>query len=232
VIATTVALVGTDTGVGKTLVAEALLVGLQQRGIDAVGFKPIETGLFSKEALERSDGLRFARASRLPLEACLGQSFPQPAAPLVAARSAATPVDVPKLRRAFSRLVDEHDVVLVEGAGGLLVPIAEGLLWADVLSDWNLPALIVARLELGTINHTLLTLNELRRRNIPVLGLVLNATSPPTSEADQTSVVLSDIGNIVIFCVLDHGPLSVKEVAARLLASPLGAWFTSRYRSG
>jgi dethiobiotin synthetase len=230
--ASLLALVGTDTGVGKTLVAESLLLGLRQLGIDAVGFKPVETGLSSIEDHDRSDGQRLARASRLPMDACLGQSFPLPAAPLVASRIAATPVSVPTLRQALSRLADEHACVIVEGAGGLLVPFAEGVLWADVLSEWTLPAVIVARLGLGTINHTLLTANELHRRHIPLLGVILNATTPATAESCQTERVLREFGGFVVFSTINHGPPPVAEIAERLLASSLGSWFTSRCRSG
>lgn len=226
------AVVGTDTGVGKTLVTEALLLGLRQRGLAAVGWKPVETGLPEGPVDPASDGARLARASGLPVDRCLGQAFTLPAAPLVAARSSNKTVDIDRLGHDLDALRQEHPLVLVEGAGGLCVPFGEGRLWADVLQTWALPALVVGRLGLGTINHTLLTVSELRRRGIEVLGAVLSATTPPTAETAWTPALVEAFGSLEVFATVPHGPPPVAEIADLLLGSRFGDRLTSRGRTG
>jgi dethiobiotin synthetase len=218
------AVVGTDTGVGKTTVTEALLLGLRERGLAAAGWKPVETGVPEGPVDPASDGARLARASGFPVDRCLGAAFPLPAAPLAAARSAGISLNIEVLNRGLDSLRQECALVLVEGAGGLCVPFAEGLLWADVLERWSLPTLVVGRLGLGTINHTLLTVAELRRRRLPVLGVVLCATAPATAEAELTPALLEEFGALEVLGVVPHGPPPAAEIASLLLASSLGDW--------
>src|SRR5262249_34231968 len=139
---------GTDTGVGKTFVSAGILHSLRRRGVRVAALKPAETGCDPEPA----DGALLARAAG----ACpVPFTYRLPVAPAVAARVEGNPFTLAPVRAAFDAL--DADFCLVEGAGGLLVPFADDLLAADVAAALALPVLVVARASLGTINHTVLT---------------------------------------------------------------------------
>ncbi|MDJ0849741.1 MAG: dethiobiotin synthase [Myxococcota bacterium] len=164
---------GTDTGVGKTQVACALVRGLRQRDIDVGVIKPIETGVGEEGPLDALALLEVA-GSGDPLEDVCPQRFALPAAPTVAAAHEKREVDLGAVQRAFRRIQARHECVIAEGAGGLLVPAAPGVSMADLARLLELPVLVVARAALGTINHTLLTLEVAVARGLPVLGVVIS----------------------------------------------------------
>ncbi len=172
---------GTDTGVGKTLVTSALVRCLSQRGIDVGVMKPIETGV-SRSAKAQSDGARLRRAAGghdSMAEVC-PYVFRLPVAPLSAARAEGTTVRVATIIRAFRALRQKHALVVVEGVGGVHVPIMSSLNVSDLIYRMKLPAIVVGQSGLGGINHALLTLQALRRRKIPIVALVLISTSTAT----------------------------------------------------
>jgi dethiobiotin synthase len=146
---------GTDTGVGKTLVACTVARALRERGIDLGVMKPIETGVGSDGPLD-AIALRAAAGAEDALDLVCPQQFALPAAPTVAAAHEGREVDLVMLDAAWAVLAARHDSMLVEGAGGLLVPAAAGVTMADLAERFGLPLLIAARGSLGTINHTLL----------------------------------------------------------------------------
>jgi len=158
---------GTDTGVGKTVIS-ALLV----RGLGARYWKPIQAGLPPLSA-EPSDSRRVQTLSGCPVSAILPEAYglQHPASPHWAAEQEGI---VLERQRLWPPEEEEHKALVVELAGGLMVPVTPHLLQIDVMGEWALPVVLVARAGLGTINHTLLSLEALRRRRIPVLGLVLN----------------------------------------------------------
>lgn len=169
----------TDTGVGKTLVTSALVVCLVQRGIDVGVMKPIETGV-PRSPVAQSDGaqLRKAAGSHDPMAEVCPYVFRLPVAPLSAARAEGTTVQMATIIRTFRALREKHDLVTVEGVGGVLVPIAYSLNISDLIYRMKLPVIVVGRTGLGGINHALLTLHALRRRKIPIMALVLNQCQP------------------------------------------------------
>lgn len=158
---------GTDTGVGKTVVS-ALLV----RGLGARYWKPIQAGLPPLSS-EPSDSRRVQTLSGCANSAIVPEAYglQHPASPHWAAEREGI---VLERQRLWPPEEEEHKALVVELAGGLLVPVTPHLLQIDVMGEWALPVVLVARAGLGTINHTLLSLEALRRRRIPVLGLVLN----------------------------------------------------------
>lgn len=169
----------TDTGVGKTLVASALVTRLIQRGIDVGVMKPIETGV-SRATKARSDGVRLRRAAGTQdslAEVC-PYVFRLPVAPLSAARAERTTVRISTITRVFRALSQKHAFMVVEGVGGLYVPITSSLDVSDLIYQVKLPAIVVGQSGLGGINHALLTLHALRRRKIPIVALVLNQCRP------------------------------------------------------
>lgn len=178
---------GTDTGVGKTVVACALARALTQRGFDAGVMKPIETGVGEEGPLD-AQALRSAAAASEPLEEICPQTFALPAAPTVAAASEGRSVEMEPIRGAFARLREQHEWLVVEGAGGLLVPAAAGLSMADLCREFDLPLLIAARAALGTINHTLLTLEAAEARSLPLAGVVISHSAGRISDADRANL--------------------------------------------
>jgi dethiobiotin synthetase len=167
----------TDTGIGKTEVACALLRAARAAGLDAVGMKPAQSGAAEGEP---SDAERLLAASGgvEPLDAICPYTLRAPLAPAVAARLEGVEISVPRILDGARALAARHAAVLVEGAGGLLVPLAERATYADLAVALGLPVLVVARAGLGTVNHTALTVEALRRRGLAIAGIVLNRTAP------------------------------------------------------
>ena len=158
---------GTDTGVGKTMIS-ALLV----RALAARYWKPVQAGLPPLSA-EPGDSQQVQSLSGCPSSAIVPEAYglQHPASPHWAAQQEGITLE---RQRLWPPEDEEDKALVVELAGGLLVPITRDLLQIDVMAEWALPVVLVARAGLGTINHTLLSLEALRRRRIPVLGLVLN----------------------------------------------------------
>jgi dethiobiotin synthetase len=173
----------TDTGVGKTEVACALIAEARARGLDAVGMKPAQSGVVPGEASD-AERLREASGAVEPLDAVCPYAFAAPLAPAVAARVEGKEVSFARILAVARALAERHAAVVVEGAGGLLVPLTERETFADLAVALALPVLVVARAGLGTVNHTALTVEALRRRGLAIAALVLNRTAP----ADDPSV--------------------------------------------
>jgi dethiobiotin synthetase len=163
-----VVVTGTDTGVGKTIVAAAVGAAAGVRGLTVAYCKPAQTGLVAGEESDVKAVLRL-----FPVDGSRVLAYyPDPLAPWTAARVAgADPVEFDEVADVASTLATEHDLVLVEGAGGLLVPMGPGPLggWtlADLAVRLDAPAVVVVRAGLGTLNHTALTLEALARRGVP-----------------------------------------------------------------
>ncbi len=168
---------GTDTGVGKTVVAAGLAGALNANGINAGVMKPVATGAVWNKGRLLSDDVRFLlnaiNANDDP-ELVSPISIEMPAAPFTAQLIDKIRIDISKISQAFLKLSSQYDFLVVEGIGGLLVPIRADYSVADMISDLNLPCIIVARPDIGTINHSLLTINEARNRGIDVKGFIIN----------------------------------------------------------
>ncbi len=178
---------GTDTGVGKTVAACTLVRALRAAGHRVGVMKPIETGVEATGPLDAM-ALREAAAVDDPLDRICPQQFALPAAPTVAAEDEGRSVDLGRVRAAFAELRERHPVMVVEGAGGLLVPAAAGCSMADLAGEFGLPLVLVARGALGTISHTLLTLEALAARALPVAGVILSHPGGPLSRADSLNL--------------------------------------------
>jgi dethiobiotin synthetase len=169
--------VGTDTGVGKTEVTCALVANARAEGRDVVALKPAQSGVTAGEPSD-AERLHAACDAAEPLEALCPYSFAAPLAPAVAARVAGAAISFARIVEAARALAARHEAVLVEGAGGLLVPLTERETYADLAVALDLPVLLVARAGLGTVNHTALTIEALERRGLAIAGVVLNRTAP------------------------------------------------------
>lgn len=167
---------GTNTGVGKTFVASALATVLRRGGLNVGVMKPIETGLDSLESGHKSDAVRLADAARVedaPDLIC-PYRLRMPLAPMVAAELEETNISLETILAAARILARRHDLLIVEGAGGLAVPINEELNMAGLAKALKLPILVIATAGLGTINDTVLTVEYARRRGLSILGVVIN----------------------------------------------------------
>ena len=161
---------GTDTDVGKTLVSAWLLTQL-----DGSYWKPIQAG-----TVPTTDSATVQRLAELPVSRVLPEAYllPEPMAPHEAARRANIALDMEKLK------LPPHDgLVVVEGAGGLMVPIASGAYMIDLADSLDLPIILVARSTLGPLNHTLLSLEAIRRRGLPLAGVVISGPESPHNRA-------------------------------------------------
>jgi dethiobiotin synthetase len=166
---------GTGTAVGKTVLSAALAKALSRGGIDVGVMKPIETGV-SRGALTDSDAarLRVAANSADTLDEIRPYAFRKPVAPLTAARFENKQVVVSSLIRAYYHLQSRHEFMLVEGIGGVRVPIAPSADVLALIARMKASVVVVAKVGLGEVNHALLTLEALRANKIPIVALVLN----------------------------------------------------------
>ncbi|MBI2195330.1 MAG: dethiobiotin synthase [Planctomycetes bacterium] len=180
----------TDTGVGKTVVCAGILDALARRGVRAGFMKPVASGTAVGEHGRYSADARFlARAAGLQSEGPEHNPlcFEKPLSPLAASEQEGRVVDLSPVWSAWERLRARHPFMLVEGIGGVLVPITQRYFVLDLMKDFGLPALVVARAGLGTINHTLLTLEAIRSRGIPVRGVVLNSAQRASDASAATN---------------------------------------------
>ena len=181
---------GTDTGVGKTLLAASLAAFLRDRGYRVGVMKPAETGCPESDGtLIPQDALRLKEAAGCaePIETICPYSFAEPLAPSIAAERSNRKIDVDLLLSTYGEISAKYDVTLVEGAGGLMAPLLPSYTYADFARVLKLPVLVVAANKLGVINHLLLTLEHASCRGLKVLGYVLNRISNETSLAAETN---------------------------------------------
>jgi dethiobiotin synthetase len=178
--------VGTDTGVGKTAVAAGLAWALRRRGIDVGVMKPVETGVTTERGSDAAE-LRRAAGVDDAIEDIRPYRFSAPLAPMIAARRRKTRISLTALTRAYKRLANRHDVMVVEGAGGLMVPLADGKTTLDLAQALNLPLLLVIGNRLGALNHALLTVDAARTRGLRVIGGVINHVNRGRDDAVRTN---------------------------------------------
>jgi dethiobiotin synthetase len=218
---------GTDTGVGKTFITALLAKALVDQGVDVKVQKWVSTGnsnlsedcVFIYELLEnKSDetihGLQDITVSRSDVAPyCL----PFPASPHLAAERAGVTIETEVIRDAFIRLESSCEILIVEGVGGVLVPLSRAMLLADLVADLKLPTLVVARSGLGTLNHTLLTLEALRHRNIQIVGVLLNSQGGEDSFIVRDNQrTIAEMGQVEVFGVLPRvkSPLDALSLIA------------------
>lgn len=163
------AVVGTDTGVGKTVVTAGLVGRLRNEGVDAHGVKPAQTG----HPPDDDAGFVCEVCADDDAATCL-RYLEEPLAPAVAADRAGVDLSFDAIRTEVDAALAEREVGIVEGIGGLRVPLADGKEVVDLVAALDCPALVVARSGLGTLNHTALTVEALKRRAVPVAGVVVN----------------------------------------------------------
>jgi dethiobiotin synthetase len=198
----------TDTGAGKTVIACAIARLWRREGRAFHVCKPVAAGAPLWEGVPLSeDTVALARAAGdVDLNAISPFTYPEPAAPPVAARQAGTELTLAALVEAVRRRQTAGRAVLVEGIGGLLCPLTHTDTVADLVAQLGLPLVVVARRSLGTLNHTLLTLEAARNRGLTVLGIVVNETTPVSGLAEESNVEeLRRRIDVPILAVVPHG---------------------------
>ena len=184
---------GTDTGVGKTIISVALLYAFKESGLDCVYMKPVQTGCFRKSGKLIAPDLEFvlSTSEQCPTEKekkIMAPYLFQPAcSPHLAAGLERHPIIPAKIINSFKALKKLHDFVIVEGAGGVLTPFSWQYSMLDLMKALSLPVILIARPGLGTINHTLLALRELRRAKLEIIGIVLNYSTKAKKGIIETS---------------------------------------------
>jgi len=201
----------TDTHVGKTALAAGLVGHFKSCGINTGVMKPIATGaiecdsgqLISQDAsmLINFSGAADPREWITPY--CLATS----ALPSIAARREGVVIDFGRIRDCFFKLVSSHDLVVVEGAGGIMTPVWETQVMADLIRFLEIPAIVVARASRGTVNHTLLTIEGLKQRHVPVVGFFINRypARPHLSETTSAELISSLSGVPCLGLIPDLG---------------------------
>jgi dethiobiotin synthetase len=197
---------GTDTGVGKTHVTAAVARSLREHGHAVVVCKPVATGAENVGGRWVSDDTRrlAAASGENDFDRVTRWTFPEPVAPPVAARQHGVVLTLEGLVAFVREQQRPGAPVLVEGVGGLLCPLTEQATVADLAAELGLPVVMVARRCLGTLNHTLLTVEVARGRGLPLAGVIVNATLPSDELADRTNVEELRRWNVPVLAVVPY----------------------------
>ena len=194
---------GTDTGVGKTYVSSILAENLKKMGVNVGYLKPVETGgredtLTLKNILKTDDDLDLMNPINLKLPLSPNIAFDVENSPLTLDEIKE------KIKSAYNILKEKYDFLIVEGAGGVCVPIKEDFLMSDLIKFLGLDAVVVSRPNLGTINHTLLTVEHLRNKGINVRGVIINCITDLSEVLyyEKTFETIEKVGNVEIIGIV------------------------------
>lgn len=197
---------GTDTGVGKTAVTAGLAGALKYKGYNVGVMKPVQSGAGSRNGRLFSQDARFLiKASGCPDEEELicPVLLREALAPGVAAKMEGKNVDINRIVSAYRELEKRHDLMLVEGAGGIAVPLKDRFLISDLIKLLDIPAIIVARAGLGTINHTFLTIEYARKSGIEIIGVIINNYQGGVVE-DTNPGVIEELTGVPVLGIIPH----------------------------
>ena len=196
----------TDTDIGKTYVCAGLAYALKKLGIDVGIMKPFACGVKQKIGFSSNDLTILANAAMVDdTEDIINPFFfPIPASPYTAAKNLGVKIDVEHVMECFRKLDEIHDIVLVEGIGGIMTPILKDYAIIDLIKDLMANTIIVTSSKIGTVNHTVLTCNMCKNMNIPIKGLIINnfdSTGYPIPELERDLSALTDLP---VLCSLPH----------------------------
>ncbi len=196
----------TDTDIGKTYVCAGLAHSLKKLDIDVGIMKPFACGVKQKTGFSSNDLTILSKAAMVnDAEELLNPFFfPIPASPYTAAKNFGVKIDINYLMKCFRKLDKIHDVMLVEGIGGIMTPILKDYAIIDLIKDLEANTIIVTSSKIGTINHTIMTCNMCKNMKIPVKGLIINnfdSTGYPVSDLERDLSALTDLP---VLCSLPH----------------------------
>jgi dethiobiotin synthetase len=224
----------TDTGVGKTVITGALIKAIGILGLRPCGMKPIETGCIKEgDVLIPSDGMFIKAIAHMEediryISPCC---FKNPLAPLPASEIEGISVDLGRIKRAYTELSKNYDAVVVEGIGGLLVPIKRDYFVLDLIREFGLPVIVVSRPGLGTINHTMLTVNYAVKEGLTVAGIIINYSRPPegTLAEDTNPDIIKQISPVPIIGVFPYLEDMESNTIERAIVKNLNIELIKRY---
>jgi dethiobiotin synthetase len=218
---------GTDTGVGKTILAAALVAALGSRGAEVTALKPAITGLDDPpDPVWPRDHELLAELSGRPAEEVAFLRYGPPASPALAAQVSGQPIDTDSLRARVLEAVAADRPAVVEGVGGLLVPFADGYDVRGLARDLDLPLLIAARPGLGTVNHTLLTLEAARAAELAVAAVVLTPWPRAPDWLERSNLeTIERLGMVPVSTLREVPGPDPQLLAAAGAALPLERWF-------
>lgn len=213
---------GTDTGVGKSVVAAAVCSALVARGVKVAAFKPVVTGLDEPSEVWPPDHDLLAAVTGQRPEEVTPVTFGPAVSPHLAAELDATRIDPAGLSRAANLAGENAEVLVCEGVGGLLVPLAPRFSVRDLAVQLGLPLVIAARPGLGTISHTLLTVEAARAAGLVVFGVVMTPwPAEPTSVQSSNRATVECLAQVAVSCLPPTSPTRLAEAGSGL---PLGDW--------
>lgn len=205
---------GTDTEVGKTLVSGALILKLRELGRNAIGFKPVVAGTYQGQNGEyiNEDIETLQVASNLPqTQSICPFVLDTPAAPHIVAKAHGIELNVNKLLESFTSIQNENDFVVVEGAGGLIVPLNDHESLADFAQKIDLPIILVVGMKLGCLNHALLTIEAIKTRKMKIAGWVANALAQEMSLLNENIQSLQDRIDAPFLGMIPTLPLALQK---------------------
>ena len=197
---------GTDTDIGKTFVSAGIALALKKSGINVGIMKPFACGTKQKTGFSSEDVSILSDAANVndPEDLVNPFFFPIPASPYTAAKNLDIKINVDHVLRCFKKLDEIHDVMLIEGIGGVMTPILRNFAIADLIKRLNTNTIIVTSSKIGTVNHTIMTCNVCKNIKIPVKGLIINnfdSTGYPIPELERD---LTTLTNLPVLCSLPH----------------------------
>ena len=196
---------GTDTDVGKTYITAGLAVSFRKMGIDVGVMKPFAAGNAQKKGFKSEDVEILSRAAQVndPEELINPQFFPIPASPYTAWKNLKTKPKISTILSSFKKLSKLHDVLLVEGMGGVMTPILKNYHVTHLIKDMNIPIIIVTRSRIGTVNHTMMTVKMCNEFKIPIKGIIINNFD---SDGYKIKELTRDLKNLLGVSVLGSIP--------------------------
>lgn len=197
----------TDTGIGKTFITAGLGFAAQSKGFKVGMSKPISCGgiedaEFYKNKLKLKDSIDDINPVK----------FKQPLSPYAAMKTEKNKIDVAGIKRSIKDLIKDRDIVLVEGLGGAAAPVKRNYYVADLIRDLKMPCIVIARAGLGTINHTLMTINELKKRKIRIAGIIMNGYNGKEISQRSNAQVIEELSGIKVV-----GKIKAKSSFAELV---------------
>lgn len=206
---------GTDTDVGKTYITAGLGVVLQKMGIDVGIMKPFAAGSSQKKGYKSEDVEILSRAAQVsdPESLVNPQFFPIPASPYTAWKKLKTKPKISTVLTSFKKLSKLHEMLLVEGMGGIMTPILKDYYITNLIKEMKIPTVVVTRSKVGTVNHTIMTVKMCEKYNIPIKGIIINNFDKGYPVKDLTS----DLENLTNVPVLGSIPF-IKDMSNNSLS--------------
>jgi dethiobiotin synthetase len=191
---------GTDTDVGKTYITAGLAITLRKMSIDVGVMKPFAAGVAQKKGYKSEDVEILSKSAQThdPENLVNPQFFPIPASPYTAWKKLKIKPKIPLVLSSFKKLSDMHEMVLVEGVGGILTPILKDYYVTNLIKDMKIPTIIVTRSKVGTVNHTLMTVKMCEKYKIPIKGIIINNFDDDGYPINQLKKDLEDLTKVKV----------------------------------